>query len=408
MHRARWVTASFRLAGMAGVILSLLVAGPPPASAAPGSDPFTVAGVSIDATADNTNQAREQALAAGQRKAARILLERLTLRRDQSRLPPVGAAEVVRLVKSFEIDKERTSNVRYLAELTVTFNPEPVRALLRDAGVPFTEAVSPRVLVLPVWRTADGGALLFDDGNPWRASWMRIGATTGLVPVMVPEGDAADVAAISPEQALGGDPAALRAIAQRYEAGAVVVTMASGTPQAPSQVTASRIELPGMRRTSLRVGPKQGADAMLTSAYGVLGEIEEGWKAATLVDTSQSGTLQATVPIGQLSDWIAIRRRLEAIPAIRQVEVEGLGVGEARIALAYSGTVEQLRSALAQADLILSQEGAGWTLRSGARPASSEPAVETRPVQALPAGALGEPHGLTGGRAATPGAAAQP
>ena len=134
---------------------------------------YTISNVTVDSTAQSAVQARDIARADGERKGFRMLLERLTLREDWGRLPKISDADLIDLVQDFEVNSERSSTVRYLATLTFRFRPEPVRRLLRDQGIPFTETRSKPVVVLPVLTMGDRN-VLWDDPNPWRAAWSKL------------------------------------------------------------------------------------------------------------------------------------------------------------------------------------------------------------------------------------------
>src|SRR4051812_5730376 len=60
---------------------------------------FAVGPVPVDATAANAAAAREAARAEGQRKALRLLFERLTQASDWSRLPRLDGATVTNMVQ---------------------------------------------------------------------------------------------------------------------------------------------------------------------------------------------------------------------------------------------------------------------------------------------------------------------
>ncbi|MGB3455093.1 MAG: hypothetical protein WBA35_01925, partial [Litorimonas sp.] len=92
------------------------------------ADPFTVARVPVDATAQSAIQAQTDAIGRGQIEAARILLDRLTLEseRSQSGLPPLSAQVVGPLIRGLSIDNERRSATRYLGDVTIAFNPSAV------------------------------------------------------------------------------------------------------------------------------------------------------------------------------------------------------------------------------------------------------------------------------------------
>jgi len=88
------------------------------------------------------------------------------------------------------------------------------------------------------------------------------------------------------------------------------------------------------------------------------------------------------VPVRSLQDWVAVRDRLAAIPAVRSSRLLSLGRDEARVEIRYVGDAEQLRTALAQRDLELDGADPDWVLqRRGAAAAPAPvPAAATPPA----------------------------
>ncbi|MDF3073333.1 MAG: hypothetical protein K0S54_1000 [Alphaproteobacteria bacterium] len=348
--------------------LSAVFLAPRPASATTLADVYTVTGVPIDATAANAQQARDQAIVQGQRRAARLLLERLALRSDRPRLPQLDANALTNLVSGFQVANERTSPVRYLADLSVSFRPEAVRTLMRDAGIAVADTPSPPVLLLPIWRSGND-LMLFDERSPWREAWLKVATGKGLVPLLTPLGDIGDLQAISAEQAVRGDLAALTAIAQRYGTAAVMVAQASpGANETIDQLIVTRYPVGGGTAQRVAVTPRRPPEALLATAIAISQEVEESWKAsstaAAAVDAGPGAALEINVPVRQLGEWIAIRKQLGTVPAVKTVAVRSLGVGAALISVQHAGTPQQLQAALAQADLILTEEAGGWVLRA--------------------------------------------
>ncbi|MEJ0069951.1 MAG: DUF2066 domain-containing protein [Pseudomonadota bacterium] len=256
---------------------------PPPSSprwrAAAAVDPFSVAGVAVDATAATAAAARDTALADGQRKAFRQLLERLASPADYGRLPRPSDAEITALVAGFQVQEERASAVRYLATLTYSFRPNAVRALLRGAGIAVAETASRPVLLVPLLKTTATGAALWEPTNSWRQVWLDKPPPTGLVPVVVPTGTPDDMAALSTAQAQGGDPAALAALLQRYDAGEALIGEAAldaagvmvtlRRPGSPDPVFSDRL---------VQTATEGQADLLRRAAARVVQGLEERWK----------------------------------------------------------------------------------------------------------------------------------
>lgn len=351
-----------------------------PAEAAAPTDIFTVADIPVDATATSAVAAREAARADGQRRAFRVLLERLTLVADRGRLPRVGDQQLTEMVRDFEVANERSSAVRYLASYTFRFRPDAVRKLLRDAGIPFTETVSKPVVVLAVLRRGDA-TLLWDDPNPWRAAWSDHSGSGGLVPFVVPLGDAADVAAIGAEEALAADRAALGRVAALYGGGDLLIAAATKRPTGELQTTLRRVSLAGGASdiSNATFQPNAGeseADLMARAATAGAAAVEEAWRRENVLATGTEGVLTAAVPINDLADWVTVRDRLKGVPTVKRSDIVALGKQSARIEIHYLGDPARLRLALAQRDLVLDGSEDTWTLRprgGSVRPSGAPP-----------------------------------
>ena len=365
------------------VIASLVFAAPHAVLAEP-AELFTVAAVEVDAKAETAAKARDLALIDGQRRALDRLLRRLTLRADHARHPRLDDAQVTALVSSLQISNERTSSVRYLATLTVGFKNKSVRRMLRDDGIPFTEATRKPLLVLPLYEVA-GALLLWDDPNPWFAAW-RNRPVDGDAPVSLrlPEGDLADVVAISAAQARVGNAGRLGVLAAHHGVADIVVADA----RLEVDLAANRPRLHVSLRSYLGAGggvviesftgeSRDEVEALLAQAVAALDVgIQERWKSETLLRFDREVRLSATVPLSGLAEWVAMRKRLGETALVQEVELESLSRSSAQVVLHYLGDASQLATELAQRDLDLAESEDGfWTLRFGGAGAPASTAV---------------------------------
>ncbi len=341
--------------------------------ATPTEGAFDVAGVAVDVSAASGAQAQAQAIVEGQRRAFTRLVARLVPAGRQAQVPVPDAESLAELVQSFQVANEKSSRVRYLAELTVRFKPAPVRDLLRTRGIPFAETQSKPVVILPVYNR-NGVLLLWDDPNPWRTAWAAALPRDGLVPMIVPSGALADINDIGPEQAMRGELDRLRAIAARHGAAdAMLALVVLGTDPVGNR--------PSLRLTIARYGSGAGdqkierqrfvsgdetESALLdAAARDLIEEIEEGWKRDNMRRFGQTGQMTVAVPIDQLDQLVEIERRLAAAAAVEKAELVSLSRRAAQMRLTFSGDSEQLRIALAQRDLVLSPGPVSPELRLG-------------------------------------------
>lgn len=334
------------------------------------ADVFEVRNVSVDVTDESATLARKKALQQGSRIAFQRLMERLTLLRDRARLPRLEQEEIASFVRDFSVRDEKTASKRYLAKLNYRFRKDEIRSLLKDFNLPFAETQSKPVLVLPVYR-AGGAIALWDDPNPWRNAWARTSRNEGLVPLVQPAGDLADVGSIGPEQAVQGDRERLQAIADRYATGDVIV--ADAQLKLDPAVARQGLEVfvtrygndpePLTEQLLYRQGEGETVDQLLNRAVVEVADyIENQWKEANLLKLNRPNIAAVAIPIIGLKDWLAVKQRLKAVALVREAELVLLSLDEARVNLHYVGDPEQLQVSLGQADLTMIQEDGEWVI----------------------------------------------
>ena len=358
--------------GSLGIAFLLLaISGAPGVARA--ADIYAIADVHVDEHATDEVSAKSTGIAKAQRDALRMLLERMTLRVDHPRLPQVTDEIVSRTLRDFAVSDEKFGGGRYLATLSVRFNPDQVRGLLRDIGIPFAEAQSRPNLMLPVYQNA-GSTLLWDEPNPWFDAWLRRDPPTGLVPLILPQRDLADIAEISADQAVAGESARLQAIAAKYKAFGVIVALAQlhvdPVSNVPTLDVTMTTYLPGEPARVMTRGfqAREGLDLdglFDWTADELVVELEEAWKRDNLEKAGSQQQIRVLVPVARLADWLDVKRKISSVPSVKGLTVARLSVHEAEVDLTYLGEPDQLRRALAMKDLDMSYatDKNAWVVR---------------------------------------------
>jgi Uncharacterized protein conserved in bacteria (DUF2066) len=350
--------------------------------------------VKVDATADTAAAAREAARIDGQRRALAAVIERLSGPSENAKPPKLDDKAITDMVDSFEVANERMSAVRYVAEYTFHFRPSKVRRLVRVAESAAAESVAKSttdnaakssaegggnraVVVLPLYKDAAGLAL-WDDPNPWRAAWAQRSVGPGSTRLILPLGDAKDLAAVDAEKAAAGKSDALNSIAQRNGGAEAIVALATARQQdgklAGLEVGVKRYRggrLIDTQGSSFDAEPGEGeADLLRRTAEAVAAIIENSLKKSAGARSDQQASLSVAVPITSLGEWLQVRDRLASVPSIRKVDLLSLTRQEARIEIKYIGSQDQLKSGLAEVNLDLGGGGSIFRIQPSG-PASS-------------------------------------
>ncbi|WP_421999421.1 DUF2066 domain-containing protein [Reyranella sp.] len=325
---------------------------------------YTVTGVDVDVTGSDPLQARQIGLAEGRRKAAQMLVDRLVAPQDRARVSIPSDANLEGMVRGIEFVRERPAPGRYSATLNVVFQPDQVKAWLGGSGARVSETVPRAALVVPLWKDQSGVEPL-DERNPWREAWRGLDTTGSAVPVTVVRGDRADQGAVTAEQLYIGDVSALARLNARYNAPTIVVAVVDGPREGgPLTVKGLRYDTQTGARSEIPAATVADAAKLPDAARQMHARLDEQWREVAVVRRDAQDSIDVTVPIRTLADWVQIRQRLGGLPALRNVAVRNLEADRAELRLDYFGTTEDLQRVLAQAGLSLDREGDKWRLQA--------------------------------------------
>mgnify|MGYP001449136361 CR=1 FL=1 len=321
---------------------------------------FTVSGIHVEAAAASATEARNSAIMAGRAEAWQVLFRRLTREEDWPRQPALDPAALQKLTTAFIPAGERRSTTRYVAEVTYVFNPRAVAKLLQASGIAYAAAPARRVLVIPL-------SPAYARAGGWAEALANPRFSNSVVPFVLPAGDAADKAALaglSFETAGWADIAPVAARRGAREAVLMLATAGSGK----MTVTLRRLGPAAVpAKAAAEVPMTQGvASTYPAAADAAVRAMEDMWKSRTAVDFGRKGTLTVETSAPSLKAFAALESALAAVPNVSAVAVTAMDIGAARLSVSYLGSVEQLKDALKQAGIALTETAGVWHLKAGA------------------------------------------
>ena len=331
---------------------------------------FVIENVAVDETSSTALKAREKALEIGQKRAWKKLLERMTFPETVKKVADIPYSELRSLIRGYEVMRERTSTVRYLADLNVTFSANEVRKFFLNNNIDYAETPSAPVLVMPLL-IRQGAASLWETPNPWRDAWQNLPKQRGLVDIRVPVGDLADVRDIAAIQALRGDRKKLKKIAKRYNAKTIVVAKAFKRFRIKDNLPILEIIITKIRTDQIEetiidtIKGEIGDDLLDLLGVGVtrvVNSIVDSWKKENAVTSGLLLRVPVFVPIKDLNNWLEITSQLDEIGILKRTNLRRLSKREALIDFWVTGNMTLLENALRLKNLSLLEHSKGFIL----------------------------------------------
>lgn len=313
---------------------------------------FSAGGIKVDVTAETAAKAREQALQDGQKRALMVVMERITPDYVVEQLTELVPDDIINMVRDMSVSNEKTSSVRYMATLDVSFNADAVRDLLRQNGLPYVRTSGKQLLILPVYKRSPAASpVLWDEDNPWLRAWSNRTVESYMIPLTVPAGDLADNNLLNVEQVVQGDLKAAENLAKRYEAeGILVVRMTRNgavftvDAMAMDEATASEI-----KNFSFTLPLKKNTASTYANAVKkVVNHLENVWKRDQMVQFNEVTPLVAMVPVSTVKQWTVIQKRLDRIPLISSYNLQAARAGVLQLTIFFAENLDRLQKEMAK------------------------------------------------------------
>jgi hypothetical protein len=199
-----------------------------PAEAQRYADIFSIEGIEVDVKGPTAEDARIGAFRVAAKKGWGKLWDKLVDPSYKGKAPAISDADVYRVVSSIDVSNERMSATRYIARISIAFDPGAVRAALSRSGAGFTQSRNRAMLLLPV--LIDGGAAtVYEPGNPWAVTWAKFPLIRSSIEYIRAEGTLADTMMLNSFVARHRSPEVISSLLARYRADGVVVAKATLT-----------------------------------------------------------------------------------------------------------------------------------------------------------------------------------
>lgn len=359
---------------LAGATLSMGVVN----ALAQGSELYVVRDIDVDVSDISAVEARRKALQEAQLLGFHRLSRRATLREDWARLPRVTFDEIRSMILSLEIESEKSSTTRYLANVTVSFDSAAFESLLSGANIAFLEFSPLSSLVLPLYFDS-GGWVLWQEPNPWWNAWSDLNANLLAVSYLLPLGDLEDRLTLPILRLVKGEDKLLAQIAVRYGVDEILLTRAVPDAERAGEAQISALVyrlLPASGEVTKLRSFDFRATNLKQAAANIADHIEQDWKHRNIREWDKPATFRLRASFNDIREWSRMQRSLESASYLNLLQVEAIDIRGAWLRLGFNGNEEMLLDGLRHNGFLVIKESdesgpdvhGVWTLHLAANP----------------------------------------
>lgn len=351
------------------LVLSTFVA-MPNALLAQGNGSYAVNAITVDSDQADVSLARSKAV----KKAVKLGFEQLlqNITPVETHVQHIALREQVnydKILDKFSIVKEVT-HPKYLLTVDLFYNRKSVRDLLEKNHIPYSDAGSSKVVVLPLIHL-NNKRVLWEENNPWREAMSEaVISSLGPVRFMLPAGGMDEITSVTPEMVAFGAGDVLANLASNYNAENVAVTKAWVSGRV-GQVRHVKVDInwygtAGFSPTSVDMPLYPGeklSDILYQVATETLRTMQNQWRNESLVELDRPGRMFLRFNPTGPSDLEKLKSLVGNLSIVKLIKLRVLNTQASLFQVDYFGAPEKLQQALIDRGISVVPQGSVWSVQ---------------------------------------------
>jgi hypothetical protein len=331
--------------------------------------------VSVDVTGKDAADARAQAMAQGEVDALRGLLAKLAPSGQADDIVGMlDAKKISAMVKGTEVLDERIASNRYRARLLISFDADAISALIGKFGASNAKEdqalATGAFLIIPAYED-ESGAVLWEEGNPWRDAWRMLALEFNSGDIVVPFGDKKDIQIVDGRTLASATYASLVPLTIRYGVSDIVILQAkySARPEMELKVVKRRINRTRneVNLLSYRADLQETRDTLLARAARDVADNLQDKKTEEIsmtegVSGGERNKVMVLASITTMASWTQLRAKLSSLPMIDRLELLAMSPSQVDMIVHYRGSPESLAGGMTAQGLRLAQNANYWVV----------------------------------------------
>lgn len=314
------------------------------------------ADVSVDIIAKSVKEAKAKAMAKAQRDALGEVLLTISTSKSVDEINKLTDKQLEHFISSVMVLMEKTSDVRYIADLRVSVNENVLRAYMAENGMPLVIGEERDVLIIPLFEKEDGTPELWGDENVWRKAFLEHkNLQKGNLNIRCIDKNLGNIAAIKTNRVFDMEQKEYEDLLDFNQATEIYVLKYS---LKEGKVYVKEL-LNGEMKEVLVAG--LSIDEAIDEVLPLFKDIRREKMAAEMENISENSVkeeqIEAVYGYPRLGLWMSLKKILENNPYVRDIQVVSMANGKVHFNFKFSGVLEKLQINLEMQGYKMRKEG---------------------------------------------------
>lgn len=313
--------------------------------------PLYQADVSVDVTANTVAEAKKQAMNKAIRDGLNNVILSVSTQATVDEVNKLNDNQIQHFISEMMVLMEKTSDVRYIADLRISINEEVLNAYIQENNLPMIISEEKNILVIPLLEKENGELDLWSDENSWRKSVLeRKNIRKGNLNIFCIQKNLGNITAIETNRVFDMSDDVYNEMLSFNRVDDIYVLKYS--------LKDGKVYVKSFsdKNVSEEIIDNDDYQIMLDKVLKHF-KVAKGNEDIVQLDTVMDDVLEVVYSYSKLKDWMDLKKLLDSNPQIKDVEVLSMAKGKVHFRFNYNGVLEKLQTALSLKGYKLKEEG---------------------------------------------------
>ncbi len=315
------------------------------------AEPNYEADISVDITAATVTEAKQQAMSKAVRDGISTIVQNISTAESAEEINKLNDNQLQHFIDGIMVLMEKSSDVRYIADLRITVNEDILKAYMAENNMPLIIGDDLTVYIAPLLEKADGTLDMWSNENIWRQAFLnRKDIQKGNINIRLLEKNLGNITAVETNRIYDMADGEYNELAAFNRADGIYVLKYS---LKDNKVYIKAFPDREINEIALAdETPEQTINRILPFIKDIQKE-----KSAQEQTPITNEKIDVVYTYEKLSDWISLKHLLENSPQVNNVAIASMGNGKVRFNFMFNGTFEKLQAQLGQRGYNLISKG---------------------------------------------------
>lgn len=317
------------------------------------ASPSFTANLSVDVTDENVATAKTKALSKALRDALNDVILGISTPKAVEEISKLNDNQIQHFIKELQILMEKSSDVRYIADIKVEIKEDILKEYLKENNFPLSINQTKDILLIPLFQKTDNTLNLWTEENLLRQELLNKTNLKGnVVNFHLIEKNLGNITAIKTQTIYDMNEKKFKELSQFNKTDSIAVIKYSLLEKKvyvkifPSQKTLEK-------EITLRDSLSSMTDDILT----LIKEATVETSTSTPTQTPAQAIINVLYTYPALSSWMSLKQTLENTPEVDEINVISIANKKVHFSFVYTGPIEKLQVELLQLDYELKNNG---------------------------------------------------